>query len=231
MDSNRPICRQGSLPERPLSQPRALSCTPWNWSHPNSGRASSPRGPRSCHKDTHLHALLVLQLQRAWGRGGQVQPGPALHPLRDEVVQGPQGGQDSGVLPQIVHGHVSLEEDRGGSRRSLPHGCSPASCPRSPLPYHSLHNTPGPIITFFGTNWEPRLLTYQRRNKRHKKPACHRAAVRVGACPPPGWTDRPQEKGLSRRAARLPLTPTPKAQLLGTLAIRMTMATAMLTFK
>ena len=82
------------------------------------GAGALPRGPERT-RTTHLHALLVLHLQRTLRRGGHVQSRPSLHSLRDEAVQGPQGGEDGGVFAQVFHGHLPLEENKGRVTGSL----------------------------------------------------------------------------------------------------------------
>lgn len=118
--------------EMPGHTPSTQRTAPRTPQHPSSTKRPPPvpQGihlpPRDTHiphpitQGTHLHALLILCLQRTWGGGDSIQAGPSLHPLRDEVVQRPQRGQHSGVFPQVIHGHFAFGGRQGrGDREPL----------------------------------------------------------------------------------------------------------------
>lgn len=58
----------------------------------------------------HLHPLLVLNLQRALSRSWCSQPRHPLHTLWNKVVEGSQGGEDSGIIFQVLHGSGNAQK-------------------------------------------------------------------------------------------------------------------------
>lgn len=169
---------------------------------------------------THLHALLVLHLQRTLGRGGNIQSRSSLHSLRNEIVQRPQGGQDGGVLPQVFHGHFPSGGKQGKGHRKPFHEPSALPAARSGGPSGSPtplmlsqcpYNIPVSVTTFFGVHWEPTLPISQRRDGGIKV----QHATKLLTYTPGGQTDGSQDKVFDNQVARLPHKQSQKAELLG----------------